>query len=319
MANCWTNSGLLRNSDTNSSTLVAPYELPNASLTLLNSLVNFLVRGWLGLANVADIPAWVISCTRVCTFSPSLPRVIVFVLGLNCPAAESLFDIFTTVVPTTLARAKAISRSSLGPLFAIVSNASFREAESPSRRIVTVAPSNGGDEASTIAEGKNGTSSASASASSNGFPPSTSLESTAAPTWSALTASSVSESGVLRKTGSPLVAIATLRRVTYLPLSLVPKSSTKLSITSASVRTAVSPLSRARSLEANASLTSSNPSILSSASLCSLIVGVLSVALVAPPLASPLASVAPPSASVASPVASVASPVASVGNTPLLT
>ena len=159
MANCWTNSGLLRNSDTNSSTLVAPYELPNASLTLLNSLVNFLVRGWLGLANVADIPAWVISCTRVCTFSPSLPRVIVFVLGLNCPAAESLFDIFTTVVPTTLARAKAISRSSLGPLFAIVSNASFREAESPSRRIVTVAPSNGGDEASTIVEGKNSGSS----------------------------------------------------------------------------------------------------------------------------------------------------------------
>ena len=121
-----------------------------------------MVRGWLGLANVADIPAWVISCIRVCTFSPSLPRVIVFVLGLNCPAAESLSDIFTTVVPTTLARAKAISRSSLGPLFAIVSNASFREAESPSRRIVTVAPSNGGDEASTIAEGKNGKSSASA-------------------------------------------------------------------------------------------------------------------------------------------------------------
>ena len=152
-ASCIRNSGLLNASATNSSRFVVPYAEPSSSFTDSNKFVNCLVIGCDLLANVADVAAWVISCSTVWTFIPdSALSDMVFVFGSNLPAASNLSATLTLVSPTTPASFSAALRTRvLRVVLAIYCSALPRL---PASRAIETSGCKGIDEAATASDGR---------------------------------------------------------------------------------------------------------------------------------------------------------------------
>ena len=100
--NCCLNSGLVNASATNSSRDFEPYSSGKASFTSSYSFCNCLVSGCDLFASVAEVTAWVVSCSIVCTLPAwRLSSLIVLVAGSKKPATGSPISLRRSLSTTT--------------------------------------------------------------------------------------------------------------------------------------------------------------------------------------------------------------------------